>query len=182
MATKTKTKLKDKIKNSLKSKLKNELVEQKETQQKEIREKNANLREVILYTRGGCSYCKQLMDQLKEDGIKFIEKEQSKHQEEWKQVTMLTGVPVFPTVLINENYLSPRRDFQNVQQATQIISILGNKEFINPPFETRVIEILKTMGYGMNQSITGITNQIRPLLTFIQNLQSQLEEEEKTEE
>ena len=174
-----KTKVKDKIKNALKAKVKEELVDQKEKQQEEIRAKNADLREVVVYTRNGCPYCKQLMDKLNDDGIKFIEKEQTDFQEEWNNVAMLTGVPVFPTILVNENYLTPRRDFQNVPQATQAITVLGNKNYTNPPFETRVIEVLKTMGYGMNNSVTQINNQIRPLITFIEKLSKEIEEEEE---
>ena len=137
-----KTKVKDKVKNALKSKLKEELLEKKEKQQEEIRAKNADLNEFDIYTKVGCPYCKQLTDKLNDDGIKFVEKTATEYPEEWAQVASLTAVPVFPTIVIVTNYLTPRRDFQNVQQATQIISILGNKEFINPPFETRVIEIL----------------------------------------
>ena len=175
-----KTKVKDKIKDALKSKVKEELVETKETKQKEIRKSNADLKEVIVYSKVGCPYCKQLFDKLDEDGIKFVEKIATEHQDEWNQVAMLTGVPVFPTILVNENYLTPRRDFQNVQQATQAITVLGNKDFSFPPFETRVIEILKTMGYGMNQSMTGLNNQLRPLISFMEKLQKEMEEEDTT--
>ena len=168
-----KTKVKDKVKNALKSKLKEELLEKKEKQQEEIRAKNADLKE--------CPYCNQLMDRLKDDGIKFTEKEQSNFQEEWNNVAMLTGVPVFPTILVSENYLAPRRDFQNVQQAAQAISVLGNKNHTNPKFEIRVIELLKSMGYGMNNSITNLNQQIRPIVTFIDKLSKELEQEEREE-
>ena len=173
----TKTKVKDKIKNALKAQVKDELVEQKEKQQKEIRERNANLREVVVYTKTGCPYCKQLIDKLNEDGIKFVEKIGSEHPEEWNYVAMLTNVPVFPTIFVNDNYLTPRRDFQNVQQATQAITALGNKEYFNPPFETRMIEMIKTMGYGFNQALQQTNNSMRPLISFIQTLQKELEEE-----
>jgi len=177
MATKTKMKTKDKIKDALKLKVKGELVEQKEKQQEEIRKRNADLREVVVYTKTGCPYCKQLMDKLNEDGIKFVEKIGTEHQEEWSYVATLTNVPVFPTILVNENYLAPRRDFQNVQQAVQAITAFGDKNYFNPPFETRMIEMLKTMGYGFNQSLQQTNNQIRPLISFIQTLQKELEEE-----
>tara|TARA_R110001592_G_scaffold168186_1_gene404033 strand:- start:9 stop:605 length:597 start_codon:yes stop_codon:yes gene_type:complete len=177
----TKTKVKDKIKDALKLQVKSELVGQKEKQQEEIKKRNADLREVIVYTKTGCPYCKQLIDKLNEDGIKFIEKIGEEHPEEWSYVATLTNVPVFPTILVNENYLTPRRDFQNVQQAIQGIVAFGNKKYINPPFEERMIEMIKTMGYGFNQALQTTNQQIRPLISFIETLQKELAEEEGSE-
>ena len=36
------------------------------------------------------------------------------------------------------------------------------------------------MGYGMNQSMTGLNNQLRPLISFMEKLQKEMEEEDTT--
>tara|TARA_Y100001963_G_C6583786_1_gene354731 strand:+ start:57 stop:611 length:555 start_codon:yes stop_codon:yes gene_type:complete len=184
MATKTKekkSKMKDKLKEALKSKVKDELVEVKEQQQKEIREKNSKLKEFDIYTKVGCPYCKQLIDKLNDDGIKFVEKIGTEHPEKWAEVASLTGVPVFPTIVIGKNYLTPRRDFQNIQQAVGAIQVLANPKYVDPEFEVRMVEMLKTLGYGFNNQLQSMQQQITPLKSFIEKLQKELEEEDKSE-
>ena len=92
---------------------------------------------------------------------------------------------VFPTLVINDNYIVPRRDFQNPQQAIQVIQILGDPDF-KPDTSidgkiTKILERQNTNGYNLFMKIQHLENKLTPVINFINNLQKELAEEEKGE-
>jgi len=174
MATKTKNKLSKALKNTFL----NELKDKKETERLERVKANANLKEVTIYTHKDQQHCKQYIDTLTNEGIKFIEKEQSEHLNEYNQFVATTNMGGFPTVIVNDNYLVMRRDFQTPQQLIGAIQFLGNPDFINPNSEKSLIEQLKTSNYNLMMRINQLSQQITPIITFIQNLEKQLSEED----
>ena len=91
---------------TLKTEIKGELKIQKEKKIEENKKRNANLREVILYTKETCPYCINFKKVLDEEGIKYTEKEitQKGVREEFNKVATLTGQAVFPTIFTNDNY------------------------------------------------------------------------------
>ena len=174
MATKTKTKIKD----SLKNVFINELKDKKETERLERVKANADLKEVTIYTHKDQQQCKQFTDALTNDGIKFIEKEQSEYLNEYNQFMSTTNMGGFPAVIVNDNYLVMRRDFQNAQQLIQAIQYLGDPNFIKPNSEKSLVEQLKTSNYNLMMRLNQLSQQITPIITFVQNLEKQLAEEE----
>ena len=174
MATKTK----DKVKKALKNKFINELKDKKEEERLERVKANANLKEVILYTQSTCPYCKQIKEKLDSEGVKYVEKTNEEFPIEWMKVVGTTGLPVFPTVEIEGNYLVPRRDFQQVPQGVSMIVGLANPDLEKPSDEVRMIEGLKTLNYHMSTAFQNLTNQIRPVSTFMENIEKSIKEEE----
>ena len=59
-------------KSALKAEIKGELESQKEIKRKENIKLNANLREVILYTKETCPYCIDFKKSLDNEGIKYM--------------------------------------------------------------------------------------------------------------
>ena len=184
----TKTKTVKSTKDKLKSILVNELKSKKEDEKQIRRDENANIAEVTIYTKFSCPFCTQIIDKLKDEGIKYLEKPQLEFEKETNDIFGLTGMPIFPTLVVNEEYLVPRRDFQNPQQLIDRIKIVGKLDYTNPPFETRVIEMMKSNGVGMNTTLQQMSQQmgqiqqkLTPMVDFINNIQSQIEEEEKSE-
>ena len=181
MATKTKTKTtKSKIKDSLKNVFINELKDSKETERLERVKANADLKEVTIFTHKDQKHCKQFTDSLTQEGIKFTEIDASEGEglDDWNKVVSITNLGMFPTVLVNKNFLVQRRDFQNPQQLVGAIQHFANPNFENPAFEGQVLEQMKTNNYNLFSRITQLQQQITPLITFIQNLEKQLNEEE----
>ena len=174
MTTKTKTK----IKKSLKNVFINELKEKKEEERLERVKANANLKEVIIYTHKDQQHCKQYTDMLTQEGIKFNEIETSENEDDWSKVISITNLSFFPTVLVNQNFLVQRRDFQNPQQLVGAIQHFANPNFENPAFEGQVLEQMKTNNYNLFTRLHQLQQQMTPLITFIQNLEKQLAEEE----
>jgi len=176
MATKTKTKIKD----SLKNVFINELKDKKEVERLERVKANADLKEVIIYTHKDQQHCKQFTDSLTQEGIKFIEIDASEGNglDEWNKVVSITNLGMFPTVLVNQNFLVQRRDFQNVQQLIGAIQYFGSPKFENPAFEGKIYEQMKTNSYNMFQTIQRLEGRLNPVITFIQNLEKQLAEDD----
>ena len=169
---------KTKIKDLLKGEIKGELAAQKEKAKQENLERNAKLREVIIYTRNGCEYCKELKDILKEEGIKFIEKEVSKYRNEFNVVSNTVGMGIFPTMLVNENYIIPNRDYQNLHQGVEILKTYGSPEFKNPDFKVKLLESLKTLNFNINTSLKTTNDKLYPLLDLTENILKVVDEEE----
>ena len=181
MATTTK---KTKIKDSLKNVFINELKDKKEEERLERVKANANLKEVIIYTHKDQQHCKQFTDMLTQEGIKFNEIDTSEGDglDEWNKVVSITNLGMFPTVLVNQNFLVQRRDFQNAQQLVGAIQYFANPKFENPAFEGKMFEGMKTNQFNLFQTIQRLEGRLNPIITFIQNLEKQLaEEEEKSE-
>ena len=181
--TKTKTKTKDKLTKALKNKFLGELKDKKETERLEKVKENANLKEVLIYTDKNQPHNKQFTDVLTQEGIKFNEIEISESKDEWAKVTSITNLGMLPTVLVNQNFLVQRRDFQNPQQLIGAIQYFGSPTFENPSFEGRMIEQTKTNNYNLFNRIQQLEGKLNPIITFIQKLEKQLlEEDEPTTE
>ena len=178
MTTKTKTKTKNKLSKALKNTFINELKDQKETERLERVKENSNLKEVIIYTSKNQPHNKQFTDLLTKEGIKFEEIDTEENKDEWNKVITITNLPQLPTVLVNQNFLVQRRDFQNPQQLLGVIQHFANPNFENPAFEGKVIEQMKTNNYNLFTRINQLSQQITPIITFIQNLEKQLAEDD----
>ena len=182
MATKTKTKTKDKLSNALKNKFLGEMKDKKETDRLERVEANSKLNEIIIYTQSTCPYCTNMKKAMDDEGIKYIEKEFTKFNEEWNSVVETTNIPVFPTIKIGNDFLAARRDFQQVPQAIQRIIIMADPKRATLSNEIRIIEGLKTLNYNMSSAFQQMNNQMKPLQDFISKIQQEIEEETKAEE
>ena len=166
---------------NLKVKIKEELESQKEIKREENRKLNANLREVILYTKKTCPYCISFIKLLNDEGIKFINKEieQEGVRQEFDKMTALTGTGMFPTILTNDNYLIPNRDFRSMPEGIQMIKSIAQPLYENPPSDLKTIEMLKQMNANFRSSLENIQKSLVPLQKFITDIQKEIEEEEK---
>ena len=176
MATKTKNKLSKALKNTFL----NELKGKKEEERLERVKVNADLKEVIIYTHKSQPQSKQFIDTLTQEGIKFTEIDASEGEglDEWNKVVSITNLNSFPTILVNGNFMVQRRDFQNAQQLVGAIQYFGSPKFENPAFEGKIYEQMKTNSYNMFQTIQRLEGRLNPVITFIQNLEKQLAEDD----
>jgi glutaredoxin len=75
----------------------------------------------------GCPHCETFKEQLKENKIKFTNRDIHKHEEEYNlfvEITQNDFVPAFMIVETNDEtaeLFAPDRDFQNVSEAVDII-------------------------------------------------------------
>tara|TARA_R100000541_G_scaffold17105_2_gene26850 strand:- start:832 stop:1203 length:372 start_codon:yes stop_codon:yes gene_type:complete len=114
------------------------------------------MNEIKIYTNETCPYCKQVKEELTKNNIKFKELLTASHVDEFNDVTFLTGMPTVPTLLFNEEYLLPGRDFRSAKDLIQILKNYKKTSFSN---ERRTLEQLKTLTYNIATAF-GRTNQI----------------------
>ena len=115
---------------------------------------------IIIYTSKTCPYCNQIKQLFKDKKIKYTEKDKEKFNQEWYRVVELTGIPVFPTINIDNEYLVPNRDFQNQQQLLNIIEYLISDDYKEENIQIRIHEKLKTINYNMGSQFTHINKVI----------------------
>tara|TARA_R110002051_G_scaffold298829_1_gene365828 strand:+ start:1654 stop:2052 length:399 start_codon:yes stop_codon:yes gene_type:complete len=105
--------------------------------------------------------------------IDFIEKVTTEHVDEWEGVKTMTAVPVFPTLMVDDEYLIPNRDFQNPQQGIQLVKKYMADTYIKPGTEKLTRELLKTINASINivaQRMGALQNKVNTLETTLNNL------------
>jgi hypothetical protein len=91
----------------------------------------------------------------------------------------LTGQGVFPTILTNNNYLIPNRDFQGMPEGIQMIKSIAHPSYENPPSDLKTIEMLKQINANIRNSFNSIQRSLAPVQKFITDIQKEIAEEEK---
>ena len=127
---------------------------------------------MIIYTNKTCNYCKLIMEKFTKEKIDFIEKNNEEFAEEWYKVSNHTELPIFPTILVNGNYLIPGRDFNSPEQVIGIVNYLISSEYPNWSNEEIIIEKIKTLKYNNLISIRQLNiklNQIEEKLKENEN-------------
>lgn len=84
---------------------------------------------VILFTMKGCPWCDLMKTKLKEENIKFINRDIDKHTEEYELFKTATNNDFIPAFMIIENpetdpkshLFAPDRDFQDIDHGISII-------------------------------------------------------------
>ena len=85
----------------------------------------ANL--LVAYTMKGCPWCDTFKEQLKENKIKFKERDIEKYKEEYDLFVEVTGNDFVPAFMIvdteteDAKLFAPDRDFQDINEAIGII-------------------------------------------------------------
>tara|TARA_R110000765_G_scaffold186656_1_gene292234 strand:- start:584 stop:967 length:384 start_codon:yes stop_codon:yes gene_type:complete len=88
--------------------------------------------------------------QLLEAEIDFVERDSKEHTEEWEVVKSMTAVPVFPTLVVDGEFLIPNRDFQNVKQGVEMVKRYMSDEYIKADTDNMTRELLKTINASIN--------------------------------
>ena len=119
---------------------------------------------IIIYTNDTCVYCKQIKEELQKANLDFKNKTTSENEVEWQEVVSLTGMPTVPTVVFDDEYFVPGRDFQNAKQLADRL-----KSFETPKYtqSRRTFERLKTLNYNMNLAFGKLDQLLRQIETKI---------------
>ena len=85
------------------------------------------MKNLLIFTLNGCSYCRELKDKLTNLSIPFKDVEITKNRKLWEHVLSQTGDDALPTVFIqNDNedsglVYTPGKNFQDVNEIIEII-------------------------------------------------------------
>ena len=119
-------------------------------------------KEIIVFTQENCVHCDSLKKEFAKRNIEFIEKKSKENREEWIEISKLTGVGIFPTVIVGDEYLVPGRDYANQEG---LITYLGLVDKLNDNFshELKMKENFKTLIYFINQGFSKLFKEIEML-------------------
>ena len=131
------------------------------------------MNKITIYTTDQCPYCKQIKEELTKNNIEFENKLISEFEDEWKNISGLTGVPTTPTIHYKNNCFVPMRDFNSPQN---LIDILNNFEECTFPIERQIFEKIKTLNYNMSVAF----NRTDQLLRKIEHKLNKKENEHKS--
>ena len=119
---------------------------------------------IIIYTNDTCGYCKQIKEELEKANLEFENRITSENEIEWQEVVNLTGMGTVPTVIYNDEYFVPGRDFQNAKQLADRL-----KSFETPKYtqSRRTFEKVKTLNYNINIAFNRLDQLLRQIETKI---------------
>ena len=119
---------------------------------------------IIIYTNNTCGYCKQIKEEFTKANLEFENKITSENESEWQEVVNLTGMGTVPTVIYNDEYFVPGRDFQNAKQLADRL-----KSFETPKYTQlqRTFERVKTLNYNINIAFGRLDQLLRQIETKI---------------
>ncbi len=119
-------------------------------------------KEITIYTSETCPYCNTIKETLKKNDIKFIEKLISEYKEEWGDIGSLTNMSQTPTIIINNEYFVPGRDFFNPEHLINII-----KEFKESKFDYSIksFERIKSLNFNILTAFNRLDTTLRNIET-----------------
>ena len=119
---------------------------------------------ITIYTNNTCGYCKQIKEEFTEANLEFENKITSENESEWQEIVNLTGMGTVPTVIYNDEYFVPGRDFQNAKQLADRL-----KSFEAPKYTQlqRTFERVKTLNYNINIAFGRLDQLLRQIETKI---------------
>jgi len=130
-------------------------------------------KEITIYTNETCPYCKTIKEKLKEENIKFTEKNVLKFTDEWSSINELIGMAQLPTLVFDEEYYIPGRDYFNPEHLISTIKESKKSKF---NYSIRSFERIKTLNFN----ILSAFNQLQTVLSKIENKLNIEENEHKS--
>jgi len=130
-------------------------------------------KEITIYTNKTCPYCKTIKKKLKEENIKFTEKNVLKFTDEWNSINELTGMAQLPTLVFDKEYYIPGRDYFNPEHLISTIKESKESKF---NYSIRSFERIKTLNFN----ILSAFNQLQTVLSKIENKLNIEENEHKS--
>jgi glutaredoxin len=125
-------------------------------------------KEITIYTNETCPYCKTIKEKLKEENIKFTEKDILKFTDEWNSMSELTGMAQLPTLVFDKEYYIPGRDYFSPEH---LISLIKNSKESKFDYSTRSFERIKSLNFN-------ILTAFNKLDTTLRNIENKLNTEE----
>ena len=120
------------------------------------------MEKITIYTNETCPYCKLVKQAFDEADIKYEERSTDKFRDKYNEITSLTGIPTVPTVKHDDELYVSGRDFQNIEQLTNLLL-----DFKKPPYSEsrRALERVKTLNYHMNTAFGRLDQLLRQIET-----------------
>ena len=119
------------------------------------------MEKIIIYASDSCAYCKSVKEHLDKEKINYKVRLIDKFENDWSQVTNLTGIGLLPTICYKDNFFLPGRDFSSPEHLTIIL-----KKFEKSKFDE--IKIIKEQFSTLNYNMSMAFNRMDKLLKQIE--------------
>ena len=119
-------------------------------------------KEITIYTSETCPYCNTIKETLEKNDIKFTEKLISEYKEEWGDIGSLTNMSQTPTIIINNEYFVPGRDFFNPEHLINIIKEFKESKF---DYSIRSFERIKSLNFNILTAFNRLDTTLRNIET-----------------
>ena len=120
------------------------------------------MEKITIYTSETCPYCNTIKETLEKNDIKFIEKLISEYKEEWGDIGSLTNMSQTPTIIINNEYFVPGRDFFNPEHLINIIKEFKESKF---DYSIRSFERIKSLNFNILTAFNRLDTTLRNIET-----------------
>ena len=122
------------------------------------------MEKIIIYTNEQCPYCKQVKEELTKNEVEFENRFTKDFEDQWKNISGLTGMPTVPTIPYQDDYLVAGRDFPNPQM---LVNILKNYIPLSLNFsnERQALERVKTLNYNIVTAFGRLDQLLRKIET-----------------
>ena len=159
----------------LKELVKQDLVKVKQKELDIKKEKNKNLKEIIIYTNKSIpnAFVDKMFEYFKEVGIKYIEKDIKLHPHIISTVQLST----VPVVEVNGEYLVWQRDFQSYTQCEIILKNIASEDYIKPSTDEKIFQALKNLTQQTQNSYAALNRQLQPIVKIMNELAKEENEE-----
>ena len=122
------------------------------------------MNKIIIYTNSTCGYCKQIKEELEKVNLKFENRITSENENEWQDVVNLTGMATVPTLIYDEEYFVPGRDFQNAKQLADRLKSFETSKYTQ---SQRTFERVKTLNYNISIAFNRVDQLLKQIETKI---------------
>ena len=120
---------------------------------------------IKVYSQNNCLYCKKVKDKLDEFHVKYeeIDINLEENRDEWNGIVKISGLPMTPTITIDEEIWAPNRDFRNPEELANRLKEVEKAGGLDPIKKEEEFQVLlnglKNLGVGMRN----LQNQINQL-------------------
>ena len=142
-------------------------------------EENSKLKEINFYSNPKNPTSVTLKTTFDKEGIKYKEINVTLPENKtlFNSVVSTVQLNAIPVIQVNGNYLVFRRDFMNSKQCINIIKHIAHPDYINPSFEERMIESMKTFSHNTLTHLGQIKKQLQPIVKIMNELAKEENEE-----
>jgi glutaredoxin len=154
-----------------------DLNKKKEKELKERKKLNSKLENIILYTTD-IPVSNKLKSGLKEEGVKFKEKDLQKYPEVLATVQQWTNAPI---LFVNNTYLIMGRDFHNANQCIEKLHQVANPDYIIPSTDQYLIESIKNLSFNMQTAVRQLgrkIHELQPMVKLLNEITQEAKEED----
>lgn len=82
------------------------------------------MKDIIIYTKNYCPYCKRAVTLLKNKGVKFKEVDVTYDQKTFKEIEMRTGWDTVPQIFIGDQFIGGCDDMHHLEKKGELDKLL----------------------------------------------------------